>query len=386
MFYSPLSTRLRRVSMPKLKELCILITDGEHGSVNDDKNGSCYLLSNKNLNNGFITIDESDRKIRTETKNKLNNRTKIGKNTILISTVGTIGKLAFIDNDDINYSFQRSVGIIKPNPDTINPYFLYSLLQTSEYQERFAQMASGSVQKCIFIGGLEDLDIKSYPADKQNQIGKTFHDLDMLIKNNMDVICSLTNKIKDTYSYFMPKQVGEKRKLSEFVSIINETYSGEDNLPLIDLSIIPSNSLIVSNLNKSDKLNTNLKKLKMGDFLFGSIRPYLKKSIVSPIEGLTTGTVIQMRPRISTMNNFLLGLLTSESFFEFAINNSTGTKMPVVKAKDLINYEFIYNKDFVEWFEKQNNYFELIISLLNENFKLNEYKQLLLSTLFKQRL
>ena len=117
--------------------------------------------------------------------------------------------------------------------------------------------------------------------------------------------------------------------------------------------------------------------------MFGSIRPYLKKSIVSPIDGLTTGTVIQMRPHVHNMNNFLLGVLTSESFFEFAVNNSTGTKMPVVKAKDLINYEFTYNKKFVEWFESQNNYLELILSLLNENIKLNEYKQLLLSTLFK---
>ena len=181
----------------------------------------------------------------------------------------------------------------------------------------------------------------------------------------------------------MPKQSGEKRKLSDFVSIVNETYSHKKDLPLIDLSIIPSNSLIINEVSSSSKLNTNLKTLKKGDYLFGSIRPYLKKSIVSPIDGLTTGTVIQMRPHVHNMNNFLLGVLTSESFFEFAVNNSTGTKMPVVKAKDLINYEFTYNKKFVEWFESQNNYLELILSLLNENIKLNEYKQLLLSTLFK---
>lgn len=369
--------------MPKLKELCVLITDGEHGSVKDDKTGDCFLLSNKNLNNGFISFDDNDRRISIETKNKLNKRTKIGKNTLLISTVGTIGKLSFIDEENVNYSFQRSVGIIKPNPSVINPYFLYSLLQTNEYQDRFAQMASGSVQKCIFISGLEDLEIKDYSIVKQNKIGKTFFDIDSLIKNNINIINSLTNKIKDTYSYYMPKQNGEKRKLSDFVSIVNDTYSGNENLPLIDLSIIPSNSLIINELSDSSKLNTNLKILRKGDFLFGSIRPYLKKSIISPIDGLTTGTVIQMRPYRANVNNFLLGILTSESFFDFAINNSTGTKMPVVKAKDLVNYEFTYNKSFIEWFEKQNNYFDLIISLLNENIKLNEYKKLLLSTLFK---
>ena len=30
-----------------LKNICLNITDGEHGSVKDDKNGNYYYLSNK---------------------------------------------------------------------------------------------------------------------------------------------------------------------------------------------------------------------------------------------------------------------------------------------------------------------------------------------------
>ena len=228
--------------MPKLKELCFLITDGEHGSVKDDKTGSCFLLSNKNLNNGFITIDDNDRRIGIETKNKLNKRTKIGKNTILISTVGTIGKLAFINDDNINYSFQRSVGIIKPNVNLINPYFLYSLLQTREYQERFGQMASGSVQKCIFISGLEELDIKDYAIDKQNKIGKTFFDIDGLIKNNVDIINSLTNKIKDIFTYWFvdynfPDSCGNPYKKNGGVFGENKLPIGWTYMPFTDNSL-----------------------------------------------------------------------------------------------------------------------------------------------------
>ena len=188
--------------MFKLLDYCDLITDGEHGSVSDDPNGTCFLLSNKNILNGFVHIDQTDRRINEKTKNLLNKRTKIGKNTILISTVGTIGKLAFIKDDELSYSFQRSVGIIKPNKEKIDPYFLYSLLQTKEYQRRFNQMASGSVQKCIFISGLEDLDIPDVDKERQARIGNIFFDLDCLIENNSLMIEQLTNKIKDLFTYW----------------------------------------------------------------------------------------------------------------------------------------------------------------------------------------
>ena len=51
-----------------------------------------YLLSNKNIIDNKIVISNADRKINEETFNKINKRTKLDKNAVLISTVGTIGK------------------------------------------------------------------------------------------------------------------------------------------------------------------------------------------------------------------------------------------------------------------------------------------------------
>ena len=90
--------------MSKLMECCINITDGEHGSVKNDLNGEYYLLSNKNINNGKIIISEDDRKINRKEFERINARTKIEKDDILISTVGTLGKTAIV-KENINYRF-----------------------------------------------------------------------------------------------------------------------------------------------------------------------------------------------------------------------------------------------------------------------------------------
>ena len=49
--------------MNRLKDYCINITDGEHGSVKDNQNGAYYLLSNKNILDSKIVISKNDRKI-----------------------------------------------------------------------------------------------------------------------------------------------------------------------------------------------------------------------------------------------------------------------------------------------------------------------------------
>ena len=45
--------------MSKLEDYCINITDGEHGTVKDVQASEFFLLSNKNIKNSKIYIDNS---------------------------------------------------------------------------------------------------------------------------------------------------------------------------------------------------------------------------------------------------------------------------------------------------------------------------------------
>lgn len=61
--------------------------------------------------------------------------------------------------------------------------------------------------------------------------------------------------------------------------------------PAIDLSVMPSDTIALSEINTSDNFTTNLFEMKKGDILFGSIRPYLHKAGFAPCDGVVTGTV-----------------------------------------------------------------------------------------------
>ena len=64
--------------------------------------------------------------------------------------------------------------------------------------------------------------------------------------------------------------------------------------------------------------------------------------------------------------------MISDSFFNYAVNYSTGTKMPVVKSKDLLKYPLKINDNLLNDFEFNNEYMDFLMTLLDENICLHE--------------
>lgn len=170
----------------KLSEICLHITDGEHCSVIDDLSGEYFLLSNKNIVNGDIVIGQNERRINKKTFEKINKRILLENNDVLISTVGTLGKTAVVKGP-INFTFQRSVGIIKPNPEKVDSNYLKYLLDTDYYQQILTGSSSGAIQKCIFIDALNKLPINLPDLDTQRRIASVLHNIDKKIALNRQI-------------------------------------------------------------------------------------------------------------------------------------------------------------------------------------------------------
>lgn len=369
--------------MRPLKDLCASITDGEHGTINDDSSGKYYLLSNKNLLNNSVVISIDDRKINEETFKKINKRVRLQPLSILMSTVGTVGKISIVSEENLNYVFQRSVAVINVNPNLLDPYYLMALLESAPYQKFLKDNATGSIQKCLFISTIENIPIASIPITKQQEIGSKFKHINSLIKKNNEIINELTNKIKDQYSFYISNCSDEiqKVKLSDLLEEDNEKIDSNSNKLLIDLAAMPSSSLVIYNYGDSNKLTTNKTILKKGNILIGLIRPYLKKCLISPIDGVTTGTIGQFKIKDEKLQDFIVGIVTSDSFTNYLISVSTGTKMPVIKTSDILNYQISVDQSLLRKCNFTKTVNEIIV-LNNENYKLTMLKSDYLNKLF----
>lgn len=183
----------------KLKDIAISVFDGVHNTVLDNENGDCFLLSAKNIKNGIISFDQTDRKIDKSTRDKLSKRTNLAKDDVLVTTVGTVGELAIVDENYQKYEFQRSVGIIKCNQEIVLPQYLYYLLKTESYNYYLHVVATGAAQLCIFLSTLKNIKIKLPNLHVQSDVVSVLSKYDKLINNYKKQIKDLQNLASELY-------------------------------------------------------------------------------------------------------------------------------------------------------------------------------------------
>ncbi|MDD5187192.1 MAG: restriction endonuclease subunit S, partial [Methanoregula sp.] len=78
----------------------------------------------------------------------------------------------------------------------------------------------------------------------------------------------------------------------------------------------------------SQKFESNCSVFEKGDVLYGKLRPYLDKAVISDFDGICTTEVIVLNANEKTTNEFLIYLLHSKKFVEWTSHRSYGTKMP----------------------------------------------------------
>ena len=182
-----------------LNDVCLNICDGVHNTVIDTPNEHYYLLSAKNIKDGCILVSSDERTISLETLEKLRRRTKLSKDDVVITTVGTIGEVALIPDNNINYEFQRSVGILKPDQKIINARFLKYVMQSSSMRTYLLNNATGAAQPCLFIGFLKKVKIEFPDISQQEKIASILSAYDDLIEKNNRKIAILQEIAEELY-------------------------------------------------------------------------------------------------------------------------------------------------------------------------------------------
>ena len=157
--------------------------------------------------------------------------------------------------------------------------------------------------------------------------------------------------------------------LSEILSKNTVPFDYSSIKPTIDLSVMPQNSISLSQSNESSNFTTNLYVMNKGDILFGSIRPYLKKAGFAPFDGVVAGTVHSFKVSSQELFNFALVTLCRDTFFNYAIKMSAGTKMPVVSSEAILNYKVPFSYDIAKKFGEID-----LLNIISGN--INEIKRL----------
>ena len=163
----------------KLGDSLLLLKDGTHGTHADANEGP-LLLSAKNIKDGTIKWDDTDRRISLEEYEKIHSKFNLKSRDVLLTIVGSIGETAILQDSE-SLTFQRSVAFLRPQND-ITSEFLYSEIQSEHFQKELESRKSTSAQPGIYLGDLAEIPLYfPFVIDEQKKIGSYFANLDHLI-------------------------------------------------------------------------------------------------------------------------------------------------------------------------------------------------------------
>lgn len=139
----------------QLNEICE-VKDGTHDSPKQQISGY-PLVTSKHLGNNKIDF-ETAKLISPEDYKKVNQRSKVDTDDILISMIGTVGRLYFVSDERINFAI-KNIGLIKTSTLKEDAYFIFLQLSSDRLKKYVQTNQAGSTQQYISLTNLRKMPI-----------------------------------------------------------------------------------------------------------------------------------------------------------------------------------------------------------------------------------
>jgi restriction endonuclease S subunit len=320
--------------------------------------GGLKILRANNINVETSKLSLSNlRLIRADARVKDSQKVSAGNILICMASgsLDHLGKIAFSEFDTEMYA-GGFMGLIKPMPSKIDPYFNFCRLQSEKFSKFIEEQRAGTNIQNLKFSTIKEFEFLLPPITVQKEISEVFKNIDGCLlslsiqKSNLkkfwiSLVNGITSNNPKLGNYYKEgdlrtvffSQAAKKimRKIDPITSGIERIVAGE-NLGSEDLKIRTWQRVGEGYLGPAFHVH-----FKSGDILYGSRRTYLKKVAYADFEGVCSNTtyVIQANQEI-LLQDYLKYVMLSESFTEYSIGVSKGSTNPYINWKDLNDYYF----------------------------------------------
>lgn len=307
--------------MAKLGDICFQITDGSHNPPAGIENSKHLMLSSKNINDDEITTT-APRFLTDEQFDIENKRTNVLSGDLLMTIVGTVGRVAVVPEILAGICLQRSVAVIKPNPTIINNrYLMYQLQSMRKFLESEAR---GVAQKGIYLKQVSDLSVITPPLDEQYRVVDTLDHISSLIHIYQQQLSKLDELIKARFVETFENNTYPKVKVSTVCDFITKGTTPPNDLISEEYSSDKIPYLKVYNLSFN------------GELLFDTAPQYISENIHN---GMLARSKVYPNDVLMNIVGPPLGKfsLVTDEFSEWNINQA----IAIFRAKEKINPKYL---------------------------------------------
>ena len=130
--------------------------------------------------------------------------------------------------------------------------------------------------------------------------------------------------------------------LSSLVDIVNEHCdpTTTDERPYIALEHLAQGEPRLLGWDRAGNATSTKAVFRVGDLLFGKLRPNLKKAVTAPFAGVCSTDILVLRPKAAGARDFVRHIAHWGPLREHAISTASGTKMPRTSWYLIAPFEF----------------------------------------------
>jgi len=129
--------------------------------------------------------------------------------------------------------------------------------------------------------------------------------------------------------------------LGDVADLVRRTVQPQEvaGMPYIGLEHIEEGSLCLNGYGQAEDVTSTKFRFSQGDILFGKLRPYFRKVIRAPFDGVCSTDIWIVRAKEGFDQGYLFYWMAAQDFVDFATAGSEGTKMPRAKWEHVSRYE-----------------------------------------------
>ena len=166
-------------------------------------------------------------KVDEKTCDYMNKKYTPKKGDIVITRVGSFGRMSYI-TEDVKFCLGQNISIIHPKVDS---NFLYYYLNSPYAQKFIYGNSNGSSYKSLSLEQINKIPFNDENLDKE-KIGRVLNAIDLKIENNNKIFSELEGLAKTIYDYWFlqfefPNEEGKPYKTSGGKMVYNEELKRE---------------------------------------------------------------------------------------------------------------------------------------------------------------
>lgn len=279
---------------------------------------------------------------------------------LVFSRVGSVDRCSYVSHEENDWMFSGRCLRVRCDCKKVYPLYLYYYFCLETTKQTVRNVAVGATMPSINTKLLFNIPFLFKPLSAQKNIADTLSCLDDKIELNNRINKNLEAQaqaiFKSWFVDFEPFQDGEFAN-SEFGRVpLAWNYGVLSSICEYSKRRIDVNSLDLTNYCSTENMLPNklgvttasglpttgqTTAYKKGDTLISNIRPYFKKIFYADMDGGCSPDVLCFVPTYDIYSLYLYQTLYSDTFFNFMIAGSKGTKMPRGDKRQIMQYPVV---------------------------------------------